>query len=93
MNAVVRVPDAAPVLSVPSATGVDARLVLAGPGARSLAFVLDWMIRSALSAIYLLLASKLLLGNWEFEIGPDDETMWYLAGALPATVIYFLYHH
>ena len=26
------------------------------------------------------------------DIGPDDETLWYLAGALPATAIYFLYH-
>jgi len=92
VNAVVRVPDAAPVLSIASATGVDARLVLAGPGARSLAFVLDWMIRSALAAIYLLCASKLLLGNWRLDIGPDDETLWYLAGAMPATAIYFLYH-
>ena len=92
MNAIVRVPGAAPELSVASATGVDARLVLAGPGARSLAFVLDWMIRSALAAIYLLLASKILLGNFSFDIGPDDETAWYLAGAMPATAIYFLYH-
>jgi uncharacterized membrane protein SpoIIM required for sporulation/uncharacterized RDD family membrane protein YckC len=92
VNAAVRVPGAAPVLSIPSATGVDAHLVLAGPGARSLAFVLDWMIRSALAAIYLLLASKILLGNFRFDIGPDDESLWYLAGAMPATAIYFLYH-
>ena len=92
MNAVVRAPVAAPVLRVASATGVDAHLVLAGPGARSLAFALDWMIRSALAAIYLLLASKILLGNFSFDIGPDDETLWYLAGAMPATAIYFLYH-
>jgi uncharacterized membrane protein SpoIIM required for sporulation/uncharacterized RDD family membrane protein YckC len=92
VNAAVRVPDAAPVLSIASATGVDARLVIAGPGARSLAFMLDWMIRSALAAIYVLLASKLLLGNWRLDIGPDDETLWYLAGAMPATAIYFLYH-
>ena len=92
MNAAVRVPDAAPVLSIASATGVDARLVIAGPGARSLAFVLDWMIRTALASIYLLLASKILLGNFRFDIGPDDETTWYLAGAMPATAIYFLYH-
>ena len=92
MSAVIRVPDAAPVLNVASATGVDARLVLAGPGARSLAFVLDWMIRSALAAIYLLLASKILLGNFSFDIGPDEDSVWYLAGAMPATAIYFLYH-
>ena len=35
----------APVIVVPSATGVEAQLVLAGPGARALAFVLDWLIR------------------------------------------------
>ena len=92
MSAVIRIPAAAPVLSVPSATGVDARLVIAGPGARSLAFVLDWMIRSALATIYLLLASKILLGNFRFDIGPDDDTLWYLVGAMPATAIYFLYH-
>jgi uncharacterized membrane protein SpoIIM required for sporulation/uncharacterized RDD family membrane protein YckC len=84
--------DAPPVLGVASATGVDARMVLAGPGARSLAFLLDWLIRSALSAIYALLASWLILGNFRFDIGPDDESLWYLAGALPATAIYFLYH-
>lgn len=92
MIAVVRAPGAAPMLSVASATGVDAHLVLAGPGARSLAFVLDWMIRSALAAIYLLLASKILLGNFRFDIGPDEESVWFLAGAMPATAIYFLYH-
>jgi len=92
VNAIARGFDAAPTLGVASATGVDARLVLAGPGARSLAFLIDWLIRSALSATYLLLASWLLLGNFRLDIGPDDETTWYLAGALPATAIYFLYH-
>jgi uncharacterized membrane protein SpoIIM required for sporulation/uncharacterized RDD family membrane protein YckC len=92
VNAVARAPDAAPTLGVASATGVDARLVLAGPGARSLAFLLDWLIRTALAAIYLLLASWLILGNFRFDIGPDEESLWYLAGAMPATIIYLLYH-
>ena len=78
--------------ALPSATGVDAHLVLAGPGARSLAFLLDWLIRSALAGAYLMLASWLILGNLRIDIGPDDETLWYLAGAMPATAIYFLYH-
>jgi uncharacterized membrane protein SpoIIM required for sporulation/uncharacterized RDD family membrane protein YckC len=92
MNAVIRGLDATPTLGIPSATGVDAHLVLAGPGARSLAFMLDWMIRSAVATIYALLASWLLLGNFRFDVGPEDETLWYLAGALPATAIYLLYH-
>ena len=92
MNAVARGLDSAPTLGIASATGVEARLVLAGPGARSLAFLLDWLIRSALAATYVLLASWLILGNFRLDIGPDEETLWYLAGALPATAIYFLYH-
>jgi uncharacterized membrane protein SpoIIM required for sporulation/uncharacterized RDD family membrane protein YckC len=92
VNAVIRAPAAAPTLGVASATGVEAHLVLAGPGARSLAFLIDWLIRSALAAIYVLLASWLILGNFRLDIGSDDETLWYLAGALPASIIYLLYH-
>jgi len=92
MNAVARGLESAPTLGVPSATGVEAHLVLAGPGARSLAFLLDWLIRTALALTYALLASRLILGNFHFDIGPDDEALWYLAGALPATLIYLLYH-
>jgi len=92
VNAAVRGLETAPTLDIASATGVDAHLVLAGPGARSLAFLLDWLIRTALAATYLLLASWLFLGNFRFDIGPDDEALWYLAGALPATLIYLLYH-
>jgi uncharacterized membrane protein SpoIIM required for sporulation/uncharacterized RDD family membrane protein YckC len=83
---------APPTIAVPSATGVDARVVLAGPGARAIAFVLDWMIRTALALAWLLVAALLILGNLDFEIPADSETLWYLAGAMPATAIYFLYH-
>ena len=85
------VPDA-PVISIPSATGVDAHIVLAGPGARSFAFLIDLLIRSGLSMVYLLVAAMLIFGNLDFEIDADRETLWYLAGATPATAIYFLYH-
>ena len=81
-----------PVIAVPSATGVDARVVLAGPGARAIAFVLDWLLRGALSLAWLLLAAWAILGNLDFDIPADVETLWYLAGAVPATAIYFLYH-
>ena len=83
---------AAPVISIPSATGVNAHIVLAGPGARSFAFLIDWLIRSGLSMVYLLVAALLIFGNLDFEIDADRETLWYLAGAMPATAIYFLYH-
>jgi len=81
-----------PVIAVPSATGIDARVVLAGPGARAIAFVLDWLLRGALALAWLLLAAWAILGNLDFDIPADVETLWYLAGAVPATAIYFLYH-
>jgi uncharacterized membrane protein SpoIIM required for sporulation/uncharacterized RDD family membrane protein YckC len=81
-----------PTLIVPSATGIDARIVLAGPGARSIAFMIDWLIRSGAALGYLLIASLLMNGNLSFAYREDGEAMWYLLGALPATAIYFLYH-
>jgi uncharacterized membrane protein SpoIIM required for sporulation/uncharacterized RDD family membrane protein YckC len=83
---------AAPAITVPSSTGIEARVVLAGPGARSIAFVLDWLIRGALAMAYLLLAAWAILGNLDFEVPPDSEMLWYLAGVVPATAIYILYH-
>jgi uncharacterized membrane protein SpoIIM required for sporulation/uncharacterized RDD family membrane protein YckC len=83
---------APPTLAVRSATGIDARIVLAGPGARSIAFILDWLIRTALTLVYLLVASLVILGNLDFDYDADEETLWYLAGAIPASAIYFLYH-
>ena len=50
----------APVMSVASATGVDAHIVLAGPGARSFAFLIDWLIRSGLAMVYLVVAALLI---------------------------------
>lgn len=83
---------APPVVAVPSGTGVEARLALAGPGARAIAFVLDWLIRSALTLAWLLAAAWAILGNLDFDIPRDSEALWYLAGVVPATAIYFLYH-
>jgi uncharacterized membrane protein SpoIIM required for sporulation/uncharacterized RDD family membrane protein YckC len=67
-------------------------VVIAGPGARSFAFLLDWLIRAGVTMVYMLAASLLILGNLRFNVGPDSETMWYLLGAMPAMIIYFLYH-
>jgi uncharacterized membrane protein SpoIIM required for sporulation/uncharacterized RDD family membrane protein YckC len=79
-------------LAVPSATGVDAGIVLAGPGARAMAFMIDWFLRTALTLVYMLAASLILLGNLSFNVEPDEMTTWFLAGVMPAMAIYFLYH-
>jgi uncharacterized membrane protein SpoIIM required for sporulation/uncharacterized RDD family membrane protein YckC len=83
---------APPYIAAPSATGVPAQLVLAGPGARSIAFVLDFLIRGCLALGWLLLSAWLILGNLDFVIPEDHETLWYLGGVIPAMAIYFLYH-
>jgi uncharacterized membrane protein SpoIIM required for sporulation/uncharacterized RDD family membrane protein YckC len=83
---------APPAIRVPSATGVDARIVLAGPGARAIAFVLDWLIRGALSVVWIVAAALLILGDLDFNVSSDEEVLWYLLAATPATAIYFLYH-
>src|SRR5688572_22899013 len=79
-------------LAVPSATGVDAGIVLAGPGARAMAFMIDWLLRTALTLVYMLAASLVLLGNLSFNVEPEEMTAWFLAGVMPAMAIYFLYH-
>jgi uncharacterized membrane protein SpoIIM required for sporulation len=89
---VVRGLSGAPLLALPSATGVDATLVLAGPGARAMAFMIDGLLRTALTLLYLLIASLFLLGNFGFRAGPEDSTNWFLFGVMPAMCIYFLYH-
>jgi uncharacterized membrane protein SpoIIM required for sporulation/uncharacterized RDD family membrane protein YckC len=83
---------APPTLAVPSATGVDATIVLAGPGARAMAFMIDWLLRTALSLLFMLLASLVLLGNTSFSVDPDESATWFLGGVAPAMAIYFLYH-
>ncbi len=83
---------APPAIPVPSATGVEARIVLAGPGARAIAFVLDFLIRGGLSIVWMLAAALLIFGNLDFDISRDNEVLWYLVGAMPATAIYFLHH-
>ena len=59
---------------MPSATGVAARVVLAGPGARAIAFVLDWLIRTALTLAYLLVAAWAILGDIDFIVPSDRES-------------------
>ena len=81
-----------PIVEVPSPTGIDARIVLAGPGARAIAFILDFLIRFSLAMAYLLLAAWAILGNLEFDVEPDNETLWKLAGIVPTSIIYFCYH-
>ncbi|HEX3846655.1 MAG TPA: RDD family protein [Steroidobacteraceae bacterium] len=74
-------------LRLESATGVDLTLTVAGPGSRSYAFLIDWHIRLLAAAIWLLIATYAF--NLRVDPTGSLNALW---SALPAAVIYFLYH-
>lgn len=88
--------EVAPHLSVDSATGIDVTLPIAGAGARSYAFVVDWHIRLVLGLAWY--GAAALLYNYLREstvsVAPPvtNEARWFGAVLVPALVLYFLYH-
>jgi uncharacterized RDD family membrane protein YckC len=83
---------AAPGVSVDSVTGIDVSLALAGPGARSYAFLIDWHIRLILALAWY--AAAALLYNGALSLSPpvSPPGRWFALVLLPAAAIYFLYH-
>lgn len=85
--------SSASALVVDSVTGVEVALPVAGPGARSFAFIIDWHIRAILAAAWFVVG--MMLYNHEFmNITPPLETdsFWFASIGLPTAAIYFLYH-
>ena len=76
-----------------SATGVNLQLNIAGPGARSYAFVVDWHIRLLLALAWFVAMSFVVVGSLRVL---DSESPLYsdylLLVLLPPPMIYFLYH-
>jgi len=78
-------------LVLTSVAGAEARLEIAGIGARSFAFIVDWHIR-LLAALIWFGGAGFLIGRY---VGPDALINVEWAGWLtfaPAAAIYFLYH-
>lgn len=84
--------EVAPGLSVDSVTGIDVSLPLAGPGARSYAFILDWHIRLVLGLCWYALGALLYNGRLSLSPPLTNEARWFGAIVAPALAIYFLYH-
>jgi uncharacterized RDD family membrane protein YckC len=83
--------EATPSLSVDSATGIDVSLPVAGAGARSYAFVVDWHVRLVLALAWYTAAA--LLYNGQLSLTPPlTNARWFGAVVAPALAIYFLYH-
>jgi uncharacterized RDD family membrane protein YckC len=80
-------------VGIPSVTGVDVTLRVAGPGGRSYAFVIDWHIRVLAALAWYLVAMLAFVGGLDPE---DLQTLtspaFTFVGTLPSLAIYFLYH-
>jgi len=79
-------------LLVDSVTGVDVSLAVAGTGARTLAFLIDLLIRALLVVAWYVIATLIYNRRWSLATPSDPEGSWYIYVALPATLIYTLYH-
>ncbi len=77
-------------LRVDSITGVPIELLIAGPGGRSFAFIIDWHIRVLLAAAWMFPMSLLLSSM--ADDGKDVPTWLAVLAALPPFLIYLLYH-
>lgn len=87
--------SALPAFSLPSATGVDVRFELAGAGARSLAFLFDFVLRAALALCWYVGAAllyNLAHGRSSLAAPVETDARWFMAVLLPAGALYLLYH-
>jgi uncharacterized RDD family membrane protein YckC len=79
-------------LAVDSVTGVDVTLPVAGPGARSFAFLVDWAIRTVLSVAWYVVAALVHNGSWNIIAPLTPDARWFIFVVAPPAAIYFLYH-
>lgn len=80
-------------VGIPSVTGVDVTLRIAGPGGRSYAFVVDWHIRVLAALAWYLVALMAFLGRLDTSgFAALSSPAFTFAATLPALAIYFLYH-
>ena len=80
-------------LDIASATGVDLHLHIAGPGARSFAFVIDWHIRLLLTLAWMAAVALVTVGDLSLPEGDSFEfDMPALLVVAPAFILYFFYH-
>ena len=79
-------------LVVDSVTGVDVALPVAGPGARSFAFLIDWLIRAILSIAWYVIAAMQHNHGWNIAAPLTPDSAWFVYVVAPPAAIYFLYH-
>ncbi len=77
-------------LRIPTVTGIDVELRIAGPGGRSLAFLIDWHLRVLLALGWIVAAA--LLSRQPASPLSSGGTVGYFAVGAPAALLYSLYH-
>ena len=82
----------APQLTVESVTGIDVALPVAGVGARSYAFIIDWLIRTTLALAWYWVGAVIYNRGFSLTAPLTNSARWFGAVVLPAMAIYFLYH-
>src|SRR5215471_11039544 len=80
------------IVRIPSVTGVDVELKIAGPGGRSYAFVIDWHIRFLAAAAWFIVGTIAYAGGLRVLPADEVEASYTFVVAAPSIVIYFLYH-
>ena len=83
---------ATPDLVIDSVTGVDVTLPVAGPGARSYAFLVDWCIRSTVAIAWYVVAALLYNRSWDLLQPLTPDARWFALVLIPPALIYLLYH-
>ena len=76
--------------AVQGMTGVDLSLLIAGPGSRAYAFIIDWHIRLVVAIAWVVVSMVSIGGGLRFEFGTDRWVPLLIFG--PAAAIYLLYH-
>ncbi|HEY4211551.1 MAG TPA: stage II sporulation protein M [Steroidobacteraceae bacterium] len=84
--------QATPDLVIDSVTGVDVTLPVAGPGARSYAFLVDWCIRSTVAIAWYVVAALLYNRSWDLLQPLTPDARWFALVVTPPAIIYLLYH-
>src|SRR5688572_24358951 len=85
--------DAAPdAVALESATGVELRLPIAGPGARAFAFIVDWHVRVVLFCAWYLLAAVFYNRRLSIAAPLSPDGAWFGFVVAPAAGVFFLYH-
>lgn len=80
-------------LEISSATGVDLKMNIAGAGARSYAFVIDWHIRLLLAFAWFVIAHFIFAGGLTMpDRGETIFDRYVFLVIVPAVGLYFLYH-